>query len=355
MIFFLFAVLTLCLYGCDIAPKNRICPPTVCLSRDNTACVRGIFMLLIIAAHYAQYVALDGIYDTGYQMLRNYMGQSIVSLFLFYSGYGIYEAIKRKGTAYIKAMPVKRILITWVNLALAILLFLCMNAALNIRYSLSTILLAFTGWTSIGNSNWYIFAILCFYFFAWLCFSLFRRCHPAALISVTILSGVYVIVLRHFRLPQETWWYDTAFCFCAGLWYSFLKDKIENLFQQNICFYYAALCLSVLGVLIGKPYTYHLWVSELWELCFTATVVLFTMKVTVHNPILHWIGEHTFELYILQRIPMIVLKQMGINQYPYVFGILALLCVFPIAYLFGRFLKYIDGKVLNAAQEIVQP
>lgn len=83
MIFFLFAVLTLCLYGCDIAPKNRICPPTVCLSRDNTACVRGIFMLLIIAAHYAQYVALDGIYDTGYQMLRNYMGQSIVSLFYF--------------------------------------------------------------------------------------------------------------------------------------------------------------------------------------------------------------------------------------------------------------------------------
>ena len=55
---------------------------------------------------------LDGSYDTGYQMLRNYMGQSIVSLFLFYSGYGIYEAIKRKGTAYIKAMPVKRMNIT---------------------------------------------------------------------------------------------------------------------------------------------------------------------------------------------------------------------------------------------------
>ena len=48
---------------------------------------------------------------------------------------------------------------------------------------------------------------------------------------------------------------------------------------------------------------------------------------------------------------MIVFKQLGLNQYPYVFGILALLCVFPLAYLFGRFLKYIDVMVDGKFEE----
>ena len=31
----------------------------------------------------------------------DYLGQLMVALFLFYSGYGIYEAIKRKGYEYV--------------------------------------------------------------------------------------------------------------------------------------------------------------------------------------------------------------------------------------------------------------
>lgn len=344
MIFFIVALMALCFYKAKVFPPNTLFPDY--LSKTNTSAIRGAFMLLIIATHYAQYVKLDGIYDTGYCMLRSYLGQNIVTIFLFYSGFGIYESIKQKGVDYIKTIPVKRILITWINFVFAILLFMLMNFCLGIRPQNRTCLLAFTGWTSIGNSNWYIFAIISFYIITWLSFTIFHKYHLPALVSITLLIGIYVLILYKVR-PDEGWWYNTAFCFAAGLWYSFFKEKIERLFHEKYFLYYIALLLSVLGVLIGKPYTYHLEVYELWTLCFTAMIVLLTMKISIQNPILHWIGEHTFEIYILQRIPMIILKTFQINEYPYLFGVLSLMLIFPLSYTFSKFLKWIDRKILN--------
>lgn len=344
MIFFIVGLIILCFYKAEVFSQNTLCPDY--LSKAKTTAIRGVFMLLIIATHYAQYVKLDGIYDTGYRMLRSYLGQNIVTIFLFYSGYGIYESIKKKGMAYVKTMPVKRFLITWINFALAILLFLLMNLCLGIRHKTRTYLLVLTGWTSIGNSNWYIFAVLCFFIITWLCFTIFRKHHLGALISITLFIGVYIILLYSAR-PDEGWWYNTAFCFPAGLWYSFFKERIETIFDKNHLFYYIALLLAVLGVLIGKPYTYRLEVYELWTLCFTMMIVLLTMKISIYNPILHWIGEHTFEIYILQRIPMIILKHFQINEYHYIFGILSLILIFPLSYIFGKLLKWVDRKILN--------
>ena len=42
--------------------------------------------------------------------------QLMVTMFLFYSGYGVMESIKRKGDDYIKSFPKKRILTTLINL-----------------------------------------------------------------------------------------------------------------------------------------------------------------------------------------------------------------------------------------------
>ena len=44
------------------------------------------------------------------------MGQLVVVMFLFYSGYGIGESYKKKGVNYVQQMPVHRILTTLLNL-----------------------------------------------------------------------------------------------------------------------------------------------------------------------------------------------------------------------------------------------
>ena len=71
---------------------------------ENTNSVKGIFVWLIIFCH-----------KIGYGNFRNFwvfkvvinLGQKVVSMFLFYSGFGIYEAIKKNGPNYIKTLPIK--------------------------------------------------------------------------------------------------------------------------------------------------------------------------------------------------------------------------------------------------------
>ncbi|MDO4345410.1 MAG: hypothetical protein Q4C50_11460 [Eubacteriales bacterium] len=288
---------------------------------------------------------LHGIYDKGFVLLKSWLGQAVVTMFIFYSGYGVYESIKLKGKEYISAFPRRRILITLVNYALAILIFLCADLMLGKVPKATNILLAFTGWTSIGNSNWYIFAMLCLYIITWLSFIVFSKNHAAALCSVTLLSLVYVILMQRFK-PSEGWWYNTFFCYAMGMWYSFCKESIEEFLRRGGHYFLALFSVSFC-VLLLRPFTKHLIIYETWSLLFTAMVVLITMKVSIHSRLLYWCGKHTFELYILQRLPMMILHNFHIDQYPYVFLLLTLACIFPMVYLFSKLLHMVDNKILS--------
>lgn len=66
---------------------------------------------------------------------------------------------------------------------------------------------------------------------------------------------------------------------------------------------------------------YHgvIWLAtvELRGIFFVLLIVLGTSRIRIGNSVLNWLGQHTFEIYILQRLPMIALSGLGINQYVY--------------------------------------
>ena len=345
MTFYLLFIFALCIYGVTVYQKPDFCKDY--LSRENTMSVRGIFVFFVIAQHFVTYVELHSTYDVFYMHLRQFLGQNIVTIFLFYSGYGVYESIKKKGQDYIQKMPVKRILLTLIHFDSAVLLFYIMNELLGKHYPLKQTLLAFTGWTSIGNSNWYVFAVLCTYLFTWFAFAVFRKYPIAALMVTTLLTLAYIVIVHHYR-PQEGWWYNTILCYPAGMWYSYFKKKIEKLlFNEKYPIYYVILLASVIAVIIGRPYIGKLSVYIIWTLCFTFMVILLTMKISVHNKILNWFGMYIFELYILQRIPMTVFRNIGLKSRPYIFLLCSLASTIVLAWLFKKVLNYIDQKVLG--------
>ena len=99
---------------------------------------------------------------------------------MFYSGYGMLESIKSKGMDYVKSIPGKRFAKVLLHMEIAVLLFLLTDFAIGKSYGLKTTLLSFTFWTSIGNSNWYIFIILCLYLIVFSAFfSAAAICTPA--------------------------------------------------------------------------------------------------------------------------------------------------------------------------------
>ena len=64
------------------------------MSKDNTNTIKGIFVILVFFSHSSQYIGvnnLTGTFDAPYVTMQNFLGQMIVSAFLFYSGFGIYH------------------------------------------------------------------------------------------------------------------------------------------------------------------------------------------------------------------------------------------------------------------------
>ncbi len=75
---------------------------------------------------------------------------------------------------------------------------------------------------------------------------------------------------------------------------------------------------------------------------FSLAVVTGCTKIKLKNKALDWLGSHCFEIYILQRLPMIVLTSLGVNNNSYLFVAFTIPCVIIVAILFKSVLRKID-------------
>lgn len=109
----------------------------------------------------------------------------MVAMFMFYSGYGVMESIRSKGMNYVHSMPKKRILSTWIHFAFIVALYVLLTVAIGNEITLKQLLLSFIGWDSVGNSNWYIFDILCLYLMSFVLCLAITVCLAIAYAKVT--------------------------------------------------------------------------------------------------------------------------------------------------------------------------
>lgn len=303
------------------------------LTVSRTTCVNGIFVLLVFLSHFCQYMDTSALpFFQPYLLLRSILGQLIVAPFLFYSGYGVSEQIKKRGIEYVNAIPKNRVLKTWIHFAMAVFLYWIVSLLLKSQYSLGTILLSFIGWESLGNSNWYIFAILILYSITY--FSFKKLSGIRAPICCVIFSFVYIIVMH--SLKDGSWWYDTVLCYSAGIVFSCFKEELLRFFNEKygfsclICFILTASLFVLRSNLIAH---------ELLSILFCVDIILACAYVNIENKIFCFLGEHTFEIYILQRIPMMV---FGRYLSGYVYMCVCLMAVIFLAVVFKQVERKVD-------------
>lgn len=339
MIVFLLILLLIISNGLGFSGSNRFNDGY--LLKENTTAVNGVFVILIVLSHYAQYADLSGAYDAPYLALREHLGQMVVVSFLFYSGYGMMESIKNKGAAYLK-----RILTRFWQLLLrfdvAVLLFLGLNKVLGIEYPLRDTLLAFTTWTDIGNSNWYITAILAIYIIMFVSFGTgfmlsAGKAETIGVIMTLILTIVWIWFQMRIDMPSR--YYNTIIMAPMGMLYSKYRRPLEKIIMRSdIAFYLtAAVMLGVYFLAFFRKRDYGIEVYTVWAASFMMILLLFTMKVRVHNALLEWLGSHVFSIYILQRIPMIILDHFGlIETHKYMALVAVFALTIPLALVFEK-------------------
>lgn len=148
------------------------------MSKDTTNIIKGICIWLVFIRHISSYMwDIPGLYeyDTLLFKLDTYIKQLLVVPFLFYSGYGVTLSMINKGSEYVNKIPSTRVWTTLKNFDIAVFIFLIMNLCLGLELNWTKVILAFTGWDSIRNSNWYIFCILICYLISYFSYKVAHR------------------------------------------------------------------------------------------------------------------------------------------------------------------------------------
>ena len=313
------------------------------LSKENTSCIKGIFILIVFYSHLQTYIPYQPTKDGLIFFVVKFLGQLMVTMFLFYSGYGIYESIKNKKN-YIKSIPKKRIIKTLLNFDLAVLTFLIINIFFNTTPSIEKTIMALIGWESIGNSNWYIFGILALYFTTYISFTLFDKNKKAAFLSQIALTLLLMIFLNVFKQGQ-TYWYNTMLCYPLGMIFSLYKEQITNYMKNNKKYIPIVLISAISFILFKKSIKYNYIFYYLMTISFTLSIVFATMKIQFKSKALKWFGDNLFWVYILQRIPMMILHKLNYaNGNAYRTALISFIATIVLTLIYSKFQKIIEIK-----------
>jgi hypothetical protein len=308
------------------------------LSKENTQIIKGIFIIIVFFSHFNGYVQYTTIPDKMYQAFFTVIGQMMVTMFLFYSGYGVMESVKKKGEAYVKRIPLHRVLETLLKFDCAILLFIVANTAFGNPMPISRIVLSFVAWDSIGNSNWYIFTILVLYLLSFLAATIAKCDQRKTVLYMLLFTIVYIIVMMLVRF-ESAQFYNTAICYPLGMAYSIYRNQIETFLlstkKQYLLITVILLVITVVVRFFIRTGTSPLIIIE--AIPFSLVIVFLSMKLPIKSRILQWCGNYLFELYILQRLPMMIYKNVGLSTYNiYVYFILSLITTALLAVAFRK-------------------
>ena len=212
----------------------------------------------------------------------------------------------------------------------AVLAFAVLALLVGRELTLGKFILALTGWETLGNSNWYIFAIILCYAITYVAALTTRRIALWSFIGVVIMTQIMSFV-------KEPYWYNTIMAFPLGMVFSGYRTKMD---KWGSAIYYGTFFLMLSVFISLYAFRHHDWHGFVWNgmsMSFAIVVVLLMHKLRLDSSILRWAGRNVFPIYIYQRLPMIALTCFGVSSYPVLFIALSFILTLTIAFAYPKF------------------
>ncbi|MBQ6517288.1 MAG: acyltransferase family protein [Anaerolineaceae bacterium] len=270
-------------------------------SRTQTASINGLFVLMIFIRHFSEYIQV-GQFDWVLGKGQRYLDQLIVVSFMFFSGYTL-ALQQAKNSSYIKKLP-KKILSLWLMLIVTVLAFLCVQYFLGNTFDIDTILLSMIGYKKVGNSNWYIVAIAILWFLSYIAYSQ-KRIKPTILMTVLLI--IYMIVFANLKGVDDVM-YNTVIAYLFGILFYDNQELLVRKLTTDKKIFLAAAVISILMLVGGLFYHDSFILYELWITAACAILVLFCIKIKMDSPVFIFLNIYSLEIYLVQRIPMLVFQ-----------------------------------------------
>ena len=162
---------------------------------------------------------------------------------------------------------------------------------------------------------------------------------------MTVASFASVFLIKEFK-GNEYWWYDTILCYPLGMWYALAKPHIDKNILPSFWKWLVSLAVTLAAfILLRNAYVqsgYNRWYFIAEALVFAVLTVLISMRISINNKVLQWFGKRVFGIYILQRIPMMILSYFGANENPVLFTAVSFALTIVLAEIFERAMDKLD-------------
>lgn len=290
------------------------------MSKEYTTSLRGVCALAIMLCH---------IRITNFAPLNvfNYLGNPIVGIFFFLSGYGMLTRIKQIGIDnYMNGFILKRCVPLFVEYIFVwIFYFVCMFSVSGNFNFLKEI---------ITPHSWFIIMIEVLYIVFYIGYKLFKDNLRGLIIFVTIFELALIIALSAFGADE--FWYLSLLCFSGGMIYSVVNlNKKKTL---PLIFGFGALAVVTTGaeyVLSDKPK-----IIVLWALIYNVSVLSLAIValsvgryVRFKNPVFELCGKMSLEIYLLHGVFQFVFKEIKpIYNNSLLYGAMIILCTLLMSY-----------------------
>lgn len=290
------------------------------MSKDYTTYLRGICALAIMLRHIR-------ITDFAPLNVFDYLGNPIVGIFFFLSGYGMLTRIKQTGIDnYMNGFILKRCVLLFVEYIFVwIFNFVCMFLVSGNFNFLKKIITPY---------SWFIIMIEVLYIVFYIGYKLFKDNLKRLIIFVTISELALIIALSVFGVGEC--WYLSLLCFSGGMIYS-----VVNLNKKRtlpLIFGFGALAVVATGaeyVLSDKPK-----IIVLWALIYNVSVLSLAIValsvgryVRFKNPVFELCGKMSLEIYLLHGVFQFIFKEIKpIYNNSLLYGAMIILCTLLMSY-----------------------
>ena len=299
------------------------------LSKEQTCGLKGVAALMVLIHHL--YLTSGILSGSVFRAVPQAFGYLAVAVFFFLSGYGLAESVKKKGGAYIRLFPRLRLVPFYAIIPLLIVIYAIVRG-MSGSVSWTAVANAFFRDTGMIEYGWYFYVILYAYAFFWMVYRLFLR-HPRMQAGVFAV-GVLYYYASGLLFKQSSVAYECIPALLLGMTWSRNRDKIDHCAEDRFWF-------GVIGAGMGFAATYvgsyalqnsrfAVLLKTLSALCFVIVAVLLLKRVLLQGAILHWLGTRSLEIYGLQGVPILLLKQTSIPSVPMLYipltAVLTMLC-----------------------------
>ncbi len=346
MVFILPVLFLLIVLGLRLQ-KNKTSEP-IKIDKSYTLTIRGIFIVLIVlCSYFTAWINSGGSlnrFDVPMERFLLDFGQLIYVPFFFYSGFGIFETYRTQGKEYARKIPLQQMLRHFLSYFIAWILFSVTALALKSPYSLKDYLLSAFALTTIGNSSWFVIVMIFLYFFS---FVSFRIADQKTAVAINILFAIMLVfALKGFGFPSYYW--NTLFAYVFGVWYSYLKDRIDSKILKNLPLKLLFLGIGVGGLALSFFLNQNIPFNDFKNAAyvfpvffFCVILVSFTSIFTIKSKLFHFLGTNAFWIYVLHQLPLIWLKNVSfIYNNKYLYFAAALIITIPLAFVLNKVFNY---------------